>query len=147
MNSRQLLLDGLEEAYARKAWHGPTLRGALRGVAHEQALWRPADGRHCIWELALHCAYWKYTVRRRLLRDRRDSFLRRGSNWLVLPAPTEKAWRADLRLLDEEHRALRAAIEELPAARLERAVRLIRGIANHDVYHAGQIQLLKRLAR
>ena len=143
---RELLLDGLEEGYSRKAWHGPTLRGALRGVTMEQALWRPAPGRHNIWELALHCAYWKYAVRRRLNRERRGSFARPGSNWLPHPPPTPQAWRADLKLLAEEHRALRETIAAQPAARLERAVRLIRGIAYHDVYHAGQIQLLKRLA-
>ena len=142
---RELLLDGLDEAYLRKAWHGPTLRGALRGVTAEQALWRPAGGRHNIWELTVHCAYWKYAVRRKLTRDRRGSFPRPGSNWLPLPPPTPQAWRADLQLLADEHRALRQAVEELPAARIERALRLIRGVAYHDVYHAGQIQMLKRL--
>jgi hypothetical protein len=143
---RELLLDGIDEGYLRKAWHGPTLRGALRGVSVEQALWRPAKDRHNIWELTLHCAYWKYAVRRRLTRDRRGSFARSGSNWFALPPPTPQAWRADLQLLADEHRALRRTVEELPTARVERAVRLIRGIAYHDVYHAGQIQLLKRLA-
>ena len=143
---RELLIDGIDEGYLRKAWHGPTLRGALRGVTIEQALWRPAKDRHNIWELTLHCAYWKYAVRRRLMRERRGSFPRPGSNWLALPKPTPQAWRADLQLLADEHRALRSAVESLPAARVERAVRLIRGIAYHDVYHAGQIQLLKKLA-
>ena len=143
---RELLLDGLEEGYSRKAWHGPTLRGALRGVTVEQALWRPAKNRHNIWELVLHCAYWKYAVRRKLTRERRGSFARAGSNWLALPAPTPAAWRADLQFLAGEHRALRAAIESLSEERVARAVRLIRGAAYHDVYHAGQIRLLKKLA-
>jgi hypothetical protein len=143
---RELLIDGIDEGYLRKAWHGPTLRGALRGVTLEQALWRPGKNRHNIWELTLHCAYWKYAVRRRLTGERRGSFARAGSNWLPLPKPTPQAWRADLQFLADEHRALRSAVESLPAARLERAVRLIRGAAYHDVYHAGQIQLLKKLA-
>jgi len=143
---RELLIDGLDEGYLRKAWHGPTLRGALRGVTIELALWRPAQNRHNIWELALHCAYWKYTVRRKLTGERRGSFARSGSNWLALPEPTAQAWRADLQFLADEHRALRQVVESLPAARLRRGVRLIRGAAYHDVYHAGQIQLLKRLA-
>jgi hypothetical protein len=146
MNVRQLLLDGIDEGYLRKAWHGPTLRGALRGVTVEQALWRPAAGRHNIWELTIHCAYWKYAVRRKLTRERRGSFPRTGSNWLPLPPPTPQAWRDDLQLLADEHRALRRAVEELPTARVEQSLRLIRGAAYHDVYHAGQISLLKRLA-
>src|SRR5436190_834141 len=142
MTTRHLLLDGIDEGYLRKAWHGPTLRGALRGVTAAQAAWRPATERHSIWELALHCAFWKYAVRRRLTGERRGSFARPGSNWFALPPPTDAAWRADLELLAAEHRALRCAVEKLPAARIERAVRLIRGIAYHDVYHAGQVQLL-----
>jgi hypothetical protein len=141
---RELLLDGLEEGYLRKAWHGPTLRGALRGVTARQAAWRPAPDRHNIWELTVHCAYWKYVVRRKLT-GVRPGFPRRGSNWFALPEPTEKAWKADLQLLTDEHLALRETIASLPASRLESGVRLIRGAANHDVYHAGQIQLLKRL--
>jgi hypothetical protein len=143
---RELLIDGIDEGYLRKAWHGPTLRGALRGVTIQQALWRPAQNRHNIWELLLHCAYWKYVVRRRLSGDRRASFARRGSNWLALPEPTPTAWRADLQLLGDEHRALRETVASLPEARVRRGLRLIRGIAYHDVYHAGQIQLLKKLA-
>lgn len=68
---------------------------------------------------------------------------------------TEKAWRADLALLDGEHRRLRAAVEKIPASRLSSLSRgskhridtLVYGIAAHDVYHAGQIQLVKRLYR
>ena len=146
MNMRELLIDGIDEGYLRKAWHGPTLRGALRGVTAPQASWRSEPRRHNIWELTLHCAYWKYAVRRKLTGERRGSFARPGSNWFPLPPPTENAWRADLQLLADEHRALRSAIEGWSVARVERAVRLIRGIAYHDVYHAGQIQLLKRMA-
>ena len=142
-----LLLDGIDEGYLRKAWHGPTLRGALRGVTAEQASWHPAPGRHSIWELTVHCAYWKYAVRRKLTGQRRGSFPREGSNWFAPSSYDEKSWRADLQLLADEHRALRRAVKELPAPRVKRAVRLIRGIAYHDVYHAGQIQLLKRLQR
>ena len=66
MSDRDLLLRILDDAYERKAWHGTNLRGSLRGVTADEARWRPAPGRHNIWELAVHCAYWKYTVRRKL---------------------------------------------------------------------------------
>ena len=142
---RDLLLDGLEEGYFRKAWHGPTLRGALRGVGAKEAAWRPAPGRHSIWDLVIHCAYWKYTVRRKLTGGKRATFARAGSTWFVPPEPTERAWKADLQLLAGEHLALREAVASLPKSRLERSVRIIRGAAYHDVYHAGQIRLLRRL--
>ena len=141
MSNRDLLLRILDDAYERKAWHGTNLRGSLRGVTAETALWRPAPSRHNIWELAVHCAYWKYTVRRRLTGEKRGSFSRKGSNWL----PPGENWGADLRMLGDEHRALRAAIAGATARQLTKLERLIYGVAAHDAYHTGQIQLIKRL--
>lgn len=141
MSDRALLLRILDDAYERKAWHGTNLRGSLRGVTAEEALWRPAPGRHNIWELALHCAYWKYTVRRKLTGEKRGSFARKGSNWL----PPGEKWDDDLRMLGREHRALRGAIEKAAPRQLSKLERLIYGVAAHDAYHTGQIQLIKRL--
>jgi len=137
------LLELLDEAYDLPAWHGPNLRNSLRGVTARQAAWRPRPGRHNIWEVAVHAAYWKYAVRRRLLGGKRGSFALKGSNWFERPdSATEEEWRADLALLEEEHRKLRETVAGLPAAA---KTRLIYGIAFHDVYHAGQIRLLRRL--
>ncbi|MCL4838265.1 MAG: DinB family protein [Thermoanaerobaculia bacterium] len=152
----ELLLAALDEAYDRRSWHGTNLRGALRGTSAAEAAWRPAPERHNTWELAVHCAYWKYAVRRRLAGTKRGSFRLAGSNWFPRPVPGadgEEAWRSDLRLLAEEHRALRAAVAGLaagdlgrcPAGGRETVARLVRGVAAHDLYHAGQIQLLTRL--
>src|SRR5205807_7829738 len=59
----------------------------FRSLSHGDALWRPRRGRHNIWEIVLHTAYWKYIVRRRLMRDGELKFPRRGSNWPRLPVP------------------------------------------------------------
>jgi DinB superfamily len=151
-----LLLAVGDQAFDRRAWHGTTLAGALRGVGAAEARWRPRRGRHNIWEIVLHAAYWKYVVRRRLTRDAALVFPRAGSNWFAPPArPDERAWRRDVALLKEQHRLLRRAIARLsPAALGRRAWRsrwtnaaTIYGIASHDLYHAGQIQLIKRLRR
>ncbi|HEV8231861.1 MAG TPA: DinB family protein [Thermoanaerobaculia bacterium] len=149
-----LLLRLLDEGYERKAWHGPNLKGSLRGVRAAEAAWRPGPGRHNIWELAVHAAYWKYAVRRRLTGEKRGAFPHRGSNWFGRPdAPTDKAWRADLAMLDAEHRRLREVVARLTGKELhgkgrgsrQKSDTLVYGVAAHDVYHAGQIQLLKRL--
>jgi hypothetical protein len=150
-----MLLDGLDEAFDKKSWHGPNLRGAIRGVTAAQAAWRPAGDRHNIWELTLHTAYWKYVVRRKILREKRGSFVLAGSNFFERPevgtaaaeaAPTEAAWKRDIAILIAEHRKLRDTVEQLPARALTPAVRhLIRGAAAHDLYHAGQIRLLRRM--
>ena len=148
------LLALLDEAYDRRSWHGPNLRGSLRGLRAAQAAWRPGRGRHNAWELAVHAAYWKYVALRRLTGERWGSFLRAGSNWLSSPRPpTEAAWRKDLLLLAHCHERLRAAVARLGDSDLERRApggretigHLLRGVAAHDLYHAGQIRLLRRL--
>ena len=143
---RSILVASVEDAYGRKAWHGPNLRGSLRGLTANQAFWRPADARHNIWELTLHCAYWKHTVRRRLLGDRTSKFPRKGSNFFPTPdPPTDQAWNDDLALLAATHKALVETIQTLPASKLPKAARMLYGVAAHDAYHTGQIQLLKRI--
>jgi hypothetical protein len=140
-----MLLDLLDEAFDKKSWHGPNLRGSIRGVTAKQAAWRPRPDRHNIWELTLHAAYWKYIVRLRLTGDKRGSFVVPGSNFFVRPiAETEAAWKKDVEILATEHRKLRAFISR--ATQPSRAqAHMIRGVAAHDLYHAGQIRLLRRL--
>lgn len=139
----------LEEAYAKRTWHGPNLRQSIRGVTARQAAWRPGPKRHNIWEITVHAAYWKYALRRRLEGGRRGSFALKGSNFFLRPEPntlSEAAWAADKQLLDREHQALREAAQKvLRTSRAEKFLPQIWGIAFHDVYHAGQIRLLRRL--
>jgi uncharacterized damage-inducible protein DinB len=152
----EILIALLDEGYEKKAWHGPNLKGAIRGLSVEQAVWRPRSDRHSIAEHVLHAAYWKYVVRRRLRNEARGSFPLKGSNWFAVgPAVSQAEWKSHLGLLDAEHRALRQAVLELDADQLHNVpqgakythLKTITGIADHDVYHAGQIQLLKRLQK
>jgi hypothetical protein len=148
------LLRLIDEAYEVRTWHGPNLRGSLRGIRAVEASKRPAKNRHNIWEIAVHAAYWKYVVRRRILGEKRGSFPLNGSDWIVRPAPGAD-WKADLRMLDEVHRGMREAVASLderdlskrPAGSRVANDAIIAGIAFHDVYHAGQVQLLKRFLR
>ena len=151
-----VLLALVDEGFDRRSWHGPNLRGALRGVTPTQALWRPGRQRHNIWELVTHAAYWKYAVRRRLRGERRGRFAMTGSNFFPAPTTaTTTVWRATLALLTRQHQVLREAIVALRDGDLAGTVGrgedtvggLVRGIAAHDLYHAGQIQLIKRLIR
>jgi DinB superfamily len=150
----ELLLRILDEGYEKKAWHGPNLKGSIRGLVAEIAAWRPRPDRHSIVENVVHCAYWKYAVRRRLTGEKRGSFSVRGSNWFAISSPLgESSWREYTALLDHENRALRETVASFPPRRLSdfpkggkvRFITQIYGAALHDVYHAGQIQLLKRL--
>ena len=154
MTTTELLLASIDEAFDMRSWHGTNLRGSLRGVTREEAARRIQAGRHNIWELVVHAAYWKYDIRRRLTGEKAHSFAIEGSNFWTRPLEgTPGEWRRDLRLLEDEHARLRVAVAAFPASRWARQAPgkpfnfagLVRGIAAHDLYHAGQIQLLRRL--
>ncbi len=152
--TRSMLLALVEESYEKKSWHGPNLRGSLRGITVAQAIWRPGPNRHNIWEILLHCAYWKYVVRRKLSGEKRGSFPVKGSNWFTRPIErSQEALLRDTALLADTHEMMVQAIADFDPKLLEEIPKngkvsygaMVRGIAFHDVYHAGQIQLLKKL--
>ena len=150
-----ILLAQLDWAFDRKSWHGTNLRGSLRGVSAAQAAWRPGSGRHNVWELAVHAAYWKYAVNRLLTGEKRGALPLAGSNFFPrpqgagAPAVVAAVWKEDLALLTATHRALRASIEHLSSRELQQVpagakttvLAMVSGIVAHDLYHAGQIQL------
>jgi uncharacterized damage-inducible protein DinB len=148
------LLALLDEAFDCRSWHGTNLKGSIRGMSAERAARRPAAGRHSVVEIIAHCAYWKYSVRRRLLNQSKGSFPLKGSDWFSIAEPLdEKTWRGYVRILTEEHRQLRQAVADfdvrrlsaMPAGSTTSYAKLIRGAVFHDIYHAGQIQFIKRV--
>ncbi len=150
-----LLIEWIDACYAGPSWHGPALRPVARKAPLADVGRRPKSDRHNIAEQVAHAAYWKYVARRLITGEKRGSFSLKGSNWIPVPAPVQKqTWDDLLKLLDAEHAALRLVVSELTARDLARQVgkrklsvsQLIRGVGAHDVYHAGQIGLLRRLA-
>ncbi len=152
----ELLLHAMDEAFDHRSWHGTNLRGSIRGLSAAEAAWRPGPRRHNAWEIVVHAAYWKYAARRRLLREKRGSFPLKGSNWFERPASRTSQlaqWKSDVALLVATHHSLRDAVARLAPGDLRRtsaagdtSIRaLVSGMIAHDLYHAGQIQLLKRL--
>ncbi len=145
--------EQLRRAYEGEAWHGPALREILRGVSAAQAAARPLPGAHTIWELVLHVATWDNVVRERL----------DGATIVSLPPEQDwpatgggpRAWRAALAALATANRRLRAAMLAFPTARLAARVPgkkysfhdMLDGIVQHDLYHGGQIALLKKARR
>lgn len=159
--SRPALRRMLDEAFRGPAWHGPSLKHALRGVTAEQALWRPGAGRPNVWEQALHCAIGKNIVANRLDPAEKARFPRKLSrSWWADASQVddvtarEQAWRDDLALLDAMHERLVATLARIKPARLQEAHagsrfvlgEHVAGMALHDSYHAGQIALVLRLA-
>jgi hypothetical protein len=156
MTETELITLQLEQAFRKRSWHGTNLFGSIRGIKPDEAAWRPAPDRHNIWELIVHCAYWKYSVYRRFAAGEKLSFGVKGSNWFPRPDdPSDNALKADITLLKNYHAKLIDLVSRFPSKKLDEIPTgsnttyrdLAIGAAAHDLYHAGQIQLLKRLRK
>lgn len=142
--------DQLRRAFEGEAWHGPALREALAGVTAEQAAAKPLAGAHSVWEIVLHLITWHNAVRQRL--EGEPLAVRAADDWPLSAAAHEAAWHETLRQLERSYQDLRRAVAGLPASRLDQpiadsrssAYATIHGIIQHDLYHAGQIALLKK---
>jgi uncharacterized damage-inducible protein DinB len=151
-NELERIVDQMDRAFRGPAWHGPSLREALAGVDARAAAARPIPGAHTIWELVLHVAAWEGVVRRRLEGDRAG--LPDAENFPDVSDPGETAWQAALARLESGHRALMDGVSRIEVSDLDRpldahgtsAYGLLHGAAQHDIYHAAQIVLLRRAA-
>ena len=142
----------IEEGYGPEAWHGPDLKAALAGVTPDLAFWRPSPGRHSIAEIALHHAYCVRGVRGRLSGTPPDAFVLDGDDWFALSDETTLSWPEIAAVVDAEQRRLTAVIADIGAGRVNPSLPdterfdLVLGITCHAVYHAGQVQLIKKMA-
>jgi len=135
----------LGEGYGEGAWHGPDLKEALSDVTAELALWRPGPGRHNIAEIALHHAYTTHNVCAKLSGKDGEPFVLPGEDWFELSDPLALSWSKILEVVAREHDQLEQTVRRLQIEPDHFDVVL--GITCHAVYHAGQIQLIKRLAK
>lgn len=146
-----LLTRVLDEGYGPGAWHGPDLQAALADVSPELAFWRPSPERHNVAEVALHHAYCARSVRGQLSGATPEPFVLEGEDWFELSGPARLAWPQVRATVEKEQNKLAAVVADIAAGRIESRLSeaerfsLVLGITCHAVYHAGQIQLLKRL--
>jgi hypothetical protein len=147
----RLLTRVLDEGYGPGAWHGPDLKAALGEVSPRVAFWRPSSERHNLAEVALHHAFCARSVRGQLSGTTPEPFVLEGEDWFALAGPERLAWPQIHAAVESEQTKLATFVADLAAgrtlSRLSEAERfnLVLGITCHAVYHAGQIQLLKRL--
>lgn len=149
-NPRTFLSRTLEEGYGTDAWHGPDLQGAIGDVTAEAAFRRPAPARHNIAEVALHHAWYVRSVTGRLSGEVPRSFPLDGEDWFDLNADGPLSWdQVKAELAERQHALGRTvgAVGDGKGSPLSDAQQfdLVLGITCHAVYHAGQIQLIKRL--
>jgi uncharacterized damage-inducible protein DinB len=151
MNEIQSIVDQLQRAFEGHAWHGPAVRELLADVSAAQADARPIAQAHSIWEIVLHISTWEHIVRRRLQGEVIDE-LPDEEDWPAVRDTSEAAWRKAVQDLEERNRALRDAVAQLDEARLTAKVPgkdhsvyiMLHGIIQHDLYHAGQVAVLKK---
>jgi uncharacterized damage-inducible protein DinB len=140
----------LKRAFEGEAWHGASLKELLADVTAEQAAARPLAGAHSIWELVLHIAAWEGVARRRL--EGQTALIPSEEDWPTVDDTSETAWREALTKLESGHKQLRSALRNLTDADLDKIVAgqqysfyfLLHGVIQHDLYHAGQIALLRK---
>lgn len=140
----------LDEGYGPGAWYGADLRTAIETVSPAVAFTRPAAARHNIAEIALHHAYWAGQAVLRLTAEA-PAFPLAGEDWFELNDESALSWSAVRATVDAAHARLSAAVEALDSGRatspLGEAERfdLVIGLTGHAAYHAGQIQLVKKM--
>ncbi len=157
MRAVERIIDQLQRAWEGDAWYGPSTREVLEGIESGQAAARPISGGHSIWEIVLHMRGWKREVWNRLEGGFRE--VPEGGDWPQVRETTERAWLAALEDLAATHEALVKAALAFPDERLREVIGeqrdpatgagvsyygMLHGIVQHDVYHTGQIALLKK---
>jgi hypothetical protein len=135
----------LQEGYGPGAWHGPDLKAALADVSAELAFWRPGPGRHNIAEIALHHAFYARSVRGQISGQAPEPFLLEGEDWFAASERGSLSWPKIQAALEAEQGRLAEAVAKAGAGAGDQ-VELVLGITCHAVYHAGQVQLIKKLA-
>jgi len=150
MSETNRIQDQLERGFKGRAWHGPSVLELLADVDAAKAAARPIAGAHSIWELVLHIAAWDQAAARRLRGDRAE--LSDAEDWPAVSDTSAEAWAQTLQTLNKNHRELHEAIGRLEETRLDEPIvegmtsvyGTLHGVIQHDLYHAGQIALLKK---
>jgi uncharacterized damage-inducible protein DinB len=145
-----LIADQLRRAFEGDAWHGPALLELLRNLDAATAAARPLDDVHSIWELMLHVAAWDDAACRRLGGEKVQ--LTGTANFPVTPKPTQAKWHEAVAHAKHTHDVLVKTVAALPESRLRERVPgkrydfyfMLHGVAQHALYHAGQIAILKK---
>jgi hypothetical protein len=141
----------LNEGYGASAWHGADLKAAIADVTPALAFWRPAEGRHNIAEVALHHAYCVRAVRAQISGRPAEPFILRGEDWFEAADETAITWEKIQATMNAEQERLGALVAEIEAGQTTSPLTdggrfdLVLGITCHAIYHAGQMQLIKRL--
>lgn len=146
----QRIISLLRQTFEKDAWHGPSVREGLADISAEQAL-RRLPNTHSIIEIVAHMTAWRKYVLRKLDDDGEYTV----SDEMNFPQSSD--WAETVRQLEESQATLLASLEKFPDEKLDQPVagittgrtyyKLLHGIIHHDLYHTGQILLIKKATR
>ncbi|HEX2897040.1 MAG TPA: DinB family protein [candidate division Zixibacteria bacterium] len=151
MSEIQRISEQLKCSFNKGAWHGPALLETLDDVTYKQALSHPVSKAHSIWELVLHAAAWIKAVEK-TISEMSYTQVENDANWPEINQKTEDDWKKAVDSLKKAHKKLEklvstlkdAALERVPANTSSTVYRLLHGVIQHNIYHAGQIAILKK---
>ena len=152
MTEIERIADQLERGFDGDAWHGDPLLKILEGVTAKQAAAAPVKNAHSIWEIVNHIRAWRSAVEARLNGQVRE--LAGAADWPPVGDTSDTAWRDTIRDLCQRHQSFMKAVRAFPESKLnENAPNrdhsyyvMLQGMVQHDLYHAGQIAILKKAA-
>lgn len=154
MSEIQRIVDQMDRAFDGDAWHGPPLRPMLDGLSAEDASMHPVPGAHSIWEIVHHITAWNAIMRDEL--QGASAQITPEVDWPPVWDASEVEWQRAVEKLIDARRRLRQVAEQLRDEQLDgrpskrtsnsRYV-MLHGIVQHDLYHAGQIAVLKKAIR
>ncbi len=152
MTEVERLSEQLTLGFQGESWHGPPVMELLAEVSAKQAAAKPVQNGHGIWELVKHMILWEQIIYRRLRGE--EARLSEEDDWLPITDTSESAWQETVAELASGHEALVDAVSHLKDEQLDEPVAgtpftldfFIYGVLQHNLYHAGQIALLKKAA-
>jgi uncharacterized damage-inducible protein DinB len=150
MSEIKRILDQMDRAFAGEAWHGPSVNELLGGITAENAAARPVRGAHSIWELVNHIAAWNGIVQRRAAGESVKATPEQ--DWPPVREANDAAWKRALEDMKANRARLRGTVEKMRDDQLDQRVPgeeysnyfMVHGLIQHDLYHAGQIAVLKK---
>lgn len=149
MSEVERIKDQLHRSFYGNSWHGPAVMDVLKGVDAKQAAYKPLDNVHSIWEITQHISAWEEVVLKRLQGDLTPVTASVG--WDPINKTSEAAWQRMQELLENRHIELEQAVGRFADEKLDEQTvgdntfyRLLHGVVQHDLFHAGQIAILKK---
>jgi uncharacterized damage-inducible protein DinB len=150
MNEIDRIKDQLQRSFSGDAWHGPAVMELLKDITAGKAIAKPVPGGHSIWEIALHISVWEHVVSRRLNGEKYEPTTE--EDWPSIADTTSESWKKTIAAVESAHNALLNDVSNLTDSDLTKTVAgksysvyfLLHGIVQHNIYHAGQIALLRK---